>query len=174
MSDDEPPVPEEVLTSAKDQLDEEEISVADNEEILHALSELTPVYENDRSYFVLGNYDREPIRRLNLGVDRLPVVVPQHEVRLVILVDGGQLAQSVEDFLVVRQRDRFVVELVLRTREDLFGDGRLFVGHIRTLSASGDIVYEVNYQLNRRGLLWSDLLRGKLLVARTCIVSYEH
>jgi len=43
----------------------------DNEEILHALSELTPVYENDRSYFVLGNYDREPIRRLNLVADRL-------------------------------------------------------------------------------------------------------
>jgi len=59
MSDEEPPVPEEALTSAKDQLDEDEISLADNEEILHALSELTPVYENDRSYFVLGNYDRE-------------------------------------------------------------------------------------------------------------------
>jgi len=58
MSDEEPPVPEEVLTGAKDQLNEEEISLADNEEILHALSELTPVYENDRSYFVLGNYDR--------------------------------------------------------------------------------------------------------------------
>ena len=53
MSDDEPPVPEEVLTSAKDQLDDEEVSLADNEEILYALSELTPVYENDRSYFVL-------------------------------------------------------------------------------------------------------------------------
>ncbi len=71
MSDEEPSVPEGVLTSAKDQLDDEEISLADNEEILHALSELTPVYENDRSYFVLGNYDREPIRRLNLVVDRL-------------------------------------------------------------------------------------------------------
>jgi uncharacterized Fe-S cluster-containing MiaB family protein len=59
MSDEEPPVPEEAFTSAKDQLDEDEISLADNEEILHALSELTPVYENDRSYFVLGNYDRE-------------------------------------------------------------------------------------------------------------------
>ena len=30
MSNEEPPVPEEVLTSAKDQLDEEEISLADN------------------------------------------------------------------------------------------------------------------------------------------------
>lgn len=57
------------------------------EEILHALSELTPVYrknrqsatgldpevlhENDRSYFVLGNDDRELTRRLNLLFDRL-------------------------------------------------------------------------------------------------------
>ena len=71
MSDEEPSISEEVLTSAKDQLDDETISLADNEEILHALSELTPVYENDQSYFVLGNYDREPIRRLNLVVDRL-------------------------------------------------------------------------------------------------------
>mgnify|MGYP000468092333 CR=1 FL=1 len=71
MSDEETPIPEEVLTSAKDQLDDEAISLADNEEILHALSELTPVYENEQSYFVLGNYDREPIRRLNLVVDRL-------------------------------------------------------------------------------------------------------
>ena len=71
MSDEGSPVPEEVLTSATDRLDEAEISLADNEEILHTLSELTPVYESDRSYFVLGNYDREPIRRLNLVVDRL-------------------------------------------------------------------------------------------------------
>lgn len=35
------------------------------------MSELEPIYGNDRSYFVLGNYDREPIRRLNLVVDRL-------------------------------------------------------------------------------------------------------
>jgi hypothetical protein len=71
MPDEESPIPETVLTSAKAQLDEEELSLADNEEVLHALSELTPVYENERSYFVLGNYDREPIRRLNLVVDRL-------------------------------------------------------------------------------------------------------
>jgi hypothetical protein len=36
------------------------------------------------------------------AADRLPVVVPQHEVRLVVLVDGRQFAQGVEDLLVVR------------------------------------------------------------------------
>lgn len=71
MPDEGVPVPEEILTSAKDQLGDEAISLADNEEILHVLSELGPVYETDRSYFVLGNYDREPIQRLNLVVDRL-------------------------------------------------------------------------------------------------------
>lgn len=54
MSDEESPTPNEVLTSANEQLDHDEISLQDNEAILHALSELTPVYENDRSYFVLG------------------------------------------------------------------------------------------------------------------------
>jgi len=44
MSDEELPVPEDILTSAKDQLDDDEISLADNEEI-DPLSELTPVYE---------------------------------------------------------------------------------------------------------------------------------
>ena len=55
MPDEESPVPNEVLTSATERLDEEELSLADNKEILHALSELIPLYENERSYFVLGN-----------------------------------------------------------------------------------------------------------------------
>jgi len=37
MPDEELAVPKGILTSAKDQLDEEEISLADNEEILHTL-----------------------------------------------------------------------------------------------------------------------------------------
>ncbi len=71
MADRESPVPDELLTSARERLEQVSITLVDNEEILHALSEPTPVYETDWSYFVLGNYDREPIRRLNLVVDRL-------------------------------------------------------------------------------------------------------
>ncbi|ADB60437.1 hypothetical protein Htur_1551 [Haloterrigena turkmenica DSM 5511] len=71
MTDESPPVPEAVLTSATERLEAEELSIADNEEILRALSELTPIYETDRSYFVLGNYDPEPMGRLDLVVDRL-------------------------------------------------------------------------------------------------------
>jgi hypothetical protein len=44
MPDEEPPVPEDVLKSAKDQLDDDEISLADNEEILRGRdSECRPV-----------------------------------------------------------------------------------------------------------------------------------
>ncbi|SEQ38122.1 hypothetical protein [Natrinema salaciae] len=73
MTDDDSPVPdpEAVLASATERLEAAELSLADNEELLHAVSELRPLYESERSYFVLGNYDREPIRRLNLVVDRL-------------------------------------------------------------------------------------------------------
>ena len=71
MTDESPPVPEAVLTSATARLEDDELSLAENEALLAALSELTPIYERDRSYFVLGNYDREPRRRLDLVVDRL-------------------------------------------------------------------------------------------------------
>ncbi|NUC72354.1 hypothetical protein HTZ84_08525 [Haloterrigena sp. SYSU A558-1] len=71
MTDESPPVPEAVLTSATERLEAEERSLADNEELLRALSDLTPIYETERSYFVLGNYDPGPMGRLDLVVDRL-------------------------------------------------------------------------------------------------------
>ncbi|WP_440769213.1 hypothetical protein [Natronorubrum sp. DTA28] len=71
MTDESPPVPDEVLTSATERLEAEELTLAENEDLLHALSELTPIYERDRSYFVLGNYDPAQMRRLDLVVDRL-------------------------------------------------------------------------------------------------------
>ncbi|APW99497.1 hypothetical protein CHINAEXTREME_17750 [Halobiforma lacisalsi AJ5] len=71
MTDESPPVPDDVLTSVTDRLEDEELSLADNEELLKALSDLAPLYERERSYFVLGNYDPEQRRRLELVVDRL-------------------------------------------------------------------------------------------------------
>jgi hypothetical protein len=114
MSDEEPPVPEEVLTSAKDQLDDEEISLADNEEILHALSELTPVYENERSYFVLGNYDREPIRRLNLVVDRLNRRQDAYAFRMVDI--RGEWDNSIQKFCLIADIVTYLVGVAEKSR----------------------------------------------------------
>ena len=94
-----PSVPEDVLTSATERLDADEITLADNEEILHAMSELGPVYEMDRSYFELGNYDREPIRRLNLVVDRLNRRSDAYAFRMVDV--RGEWDNSIQKFCLI-------------------------------------------------------------------------
>jgi len=68
-------------------------------EVLNALSELTPVFENERSYFVLGNYDREPIRRLNLVVDRLNRRPDAYAFRMVDV--KGEWNNSIQTFCLI-------------------------------------------------------------------------
>ena len=126
MSNEEPPIPEEVLTSAKDQLDDEEISLADNEDILHALSELTPVYENDRSYFVLGNYDREPIRRLNLVVDRLNRRQDAYAFRMVDI--RGEWDNSIQKFCLIADIVTHLVGVAEKEPSDFLVEQGLLVG----------------------------------------------
>jgi hypothetical protein len=126
MPDEEPLVPEEVLTSAKDQLGEEKISLADNEEVLHALSELTPVYENDQSYFVLGNYDREPIRRLNLVVDRLNRRQNAYAFRMVDI--RGECDNSIQKFCLIADIVTYLVGVAEREPSDFLVEQGLLVG----------------------------------------------
>ncbi|QGA81937.1 hypothetical protein [Halomicrobium sp. LC1Hm] len=134
MSDEETPVPEEVLTSAKDQLDEEEISLADNEEILHALSELTPVYENDQSYFVLGNYDRDPIRRLNLVVDRLNRRTDAYAFRMVDI--KGEWDNSIQKFCLIADIVTCLVGVAEKDPSDFLVEQGLLVGTTEYFSKS--------------------------------------
>src|SRR6056297_585954 len=134
MPDEEPPVPEDVLKSAKDQLDDEEISLADNEEILHALSELTPVYENDRSYFVLGNYDREPIRRLNLVVDRLNRRQDAYAFRMVDI--RGEWDNSIQKFCVIADIVTYLVGVAEKEPSDFLVEQGLLVGTVEYFGKS--------------------------------------
>jgi len=53
------------------------------------------------------------------------------------------------DIVVAPDSKADFVELVLRTREDFLGDGRLLVGHTRFLSAPCDMVYRVNHRLSQ-------------------------
>ncbi|QKY18665.1 hypothetical protein [Halorubrum sp. CBA1229] len=126
MPDEKPPVPEEVLTSVKDQLVDEAISLADNEEILHALSELTPVYENERSYFVLGNYDREPIRRLNLVVDRLNRRQDAYAFRMVDI--RGEWDNSIQKFCLIADIVTYLVGVAEKEPSDFLVEQGLLVG----------------------------------------------
>ncbi|WP_254546075.1 hypothetical protein [Halomarina pelagica] len=131
---DESPVPEEVLTSVRDRLDQDELSLADNEEILRALSELTPVYENDRSYFVLGNYDREPIRRLNLVVDRLNRREDAYAFRMVDI--RGEWDNSIQKFCLIADLVTYVVGVAEKDPSDFLVEQGLLVGTVEYFAKS--------------------------------------
>ncbi|WP_246279849.1 hypothetical protein [Natronomonas salina] len=124
----------EVLTNGGEQLDKEEISLADNEEILHALSELTPVYENDRSYFVLGNYDRDPIRRLNLVVDRLNRRQDAYAFRMVDI--RGEWDNSIQKFCLIADIVTFLVGVAEKEPSDFLVEQGLLVGTTEYFSKS--------------------------------------
>ncbi|WP_435180110.1 hypothetical protein [Halorussus sp. AFM4] len=130
----ESPVPDEILASAKEQLDREEISLADNEEILHALSELAPVYENERSYFVLGNYDREPIRRLNLVVDRLNRRPDAYAFRMVDV--RGEWDNGIQKFCLVADIVTYVVGVAEKDPSDFLVEQGLLVGTVEYFAKS--------------------------------------
>jgi len=132
--DEESSVPEAVLTSAKGTVDEAELSLADNEEILHALSELTPVYENDRSYFVLGNYDREPIRRLNLVTNRLNWRTDAYAFRMVDI--RGEWDNSIQKFCLIADIVTYLVGVAEKEPSDFLVEQGLLVGTVDYFSKS--------------------------------------
>jgi hypothetical protein len=134
MSDEASPVPDEILASAKAELEQDELSLADNEEILHALSELTPVYEHDRSYFVLGNYDREPIRRLNLVVDRLNRRPDAYAFRMVDI--RGEWDNSIQKFCLIADIVSYLVGVAEKEPSDFLVEQGLLVGTVEYFSKS--------------------------------------
>lgn len=134
MVDEGSPVPEEIFTSAKEYLDEAEISLADNEEILHTLSELKPVYENERSYFVLGNYDRDPIRRLNLVVDRLNRRTNAYAFRMVDI--RGEWDNSIQKFCLIADIVTYLVGVAEKEPSDFLVEQGLLVGTVEYFSKS--------------------------------------
>ncbi|WP_423747391.1 hypothetical protein V5735_24610 (plasmid) [Haladaptatus sp. SPP-AMP-3] len=134
MSDEESPVPEGILTSATARLDRDEISLADNEEIVRTLAELTPVYENDRSYFVLGNYDREPIRRLNLVTDRLNRRGDAYAFRMVDI--RGEWDNSIQKFCLIADLVTHLVGVAEKDPSDFLVEQGLLVGTTEFFSKS--------------------------------------
>jgi len=126
MTDESPPVPEEVLTSATERLEQESLTIADNEEILRALSELTPIYEHERSYFVLGNYDPEPMRRLNLVVERLNRREDAYAFRMSDV--GGGWDNGIQKFCLIADLVSHIVGVAEREPSGFLVEQGLLVG----------------------------------------------
>ena len=134
MSDTPSSLPDDVLKSVKKQLETDEISLADNEEILQTLSELTPIYENDQSYFVLGNYDHDPIRRLNLVVDRLNRRQDSYAFRMVDI--RGEWDNSIQKFCLIADLVTYVVGVAEKDLSDFLVEQGLLVGTVEYFSKS--------------------------------------
>lgn len=149
MTDEESPLPDEILTSAKAQLDQEELSLADNEEILHTLSELTPIYETDRSYFVLGNYDRDPIRRLNVVVDRLNRRTDAYAFRMVDI--RGEWDNSIQKFCLIADLVTYLVGVAEKDPSDFLVEQGLLVGTVEYFSKSHVLKREYEDEANPFG-----------------------
>ena len=126
MPEEESSDPEATLDSARARLDDAELTLADNEEVLHALAELTPVYDHERSYFVLGNYDREPIRRLNLVVDRLNRRPDAYAFRMVDV--RGEWDNGVQKFCLVADLVTHLVGVAEKEPSDFLVEQGLLVG----------------------------------------------
>lgn len=71
MTDASPPVPAAGPTGPGDRLEGDPPVPAADERRRQNRCELAPVFEHERSYVVLGSYDREQLDRLDLVVDRL-------------------------------------------------------------------------------------------------------
>ena len=127
-------VPEGSLPSAAERIDEEELTLAGNEAVLHAMSELTPIFENERSYFVLGNYDREPIRRLNLVVDRLNRRPDAYAFRMVDV--KGEWDNPIQKFCLVADIVSSVVGVAEKDPSDFLVEQGLLVGTVEYRSKS--------------------------------------
>lgn len=134
MSDEGSESHESALASVKERLDEEAITLVDNEEIVHALSELTSIYENERSYFVLGNYDREPIRRLNLVVDRLNRRIDAYAFRMVDV--RGEWDNGIQKFCLVADLATYVVGVAEKDPSDFLVEQGLLVATVEYYAKS--------------------------------------
>ncbi len=71
MDDREVPSVDTVVERTAEYAHIENVSPAEYENTMHAVAELTPIFDHDRSCFVLGSYGTYEIRRLQLVKDRL-------------------------------------------------------------------------------------------------------
>lgn len=134
MVDEGPTIPDEILASAIVRLDEDETSLVQNEAVLDALAELTPVFENERTYFVLGSYGSEPIRRLNLVVDRLNRRPDSYAFRMVDI--RGEWDNNIQKFCLVADIVSYLVGVAEKEASGFLVEQGLLVGTAEYFSKS--------------------------------------
>jgi len=82
--------------------------------------------EDDRSYFVLGNYDREPIRWLNLVVNRLNRRQDAYAFRMVDI--RGVWDNSIQKFCLIADIVTYLTGVAEKEPSDFLVEQGLLVG----------------------------------------------
>lgn len=115
----------EIAAKADEYLRDANLSLEEYEELSDAVSELAPLVRTDASYFVLGSYGRDEIRRLQLVKDRLN---RRPNAYAFLMVDvRGEWKNGVLKFRVLADFADYVVGVVEHDRSGFLVEQGLFV-----------------------------------------------
>ncbi|WP_227353353.1 hypothetical protein [Haladaptatus salinisoli] len=157
----------EIAAKAGEHLHDANLSLEEYEELSDAVSELAPLVRTDASYFVLGSYGRDEIRRLQLVEDRLNRR-PNACAFLMVDVRGGWKNGALK-FRVLADFADYIVGVVEHDRSGFLVEQGLFVAeesyfektHVLRREYEG----ESPYKLDARERLRAPR-RGRRLYAR--------
>ena len=97
------------------------------EQALHAVGELTPLFEYDTSYFVLGSYGTPEIRRLQLVKDRLN---RRPDVYAFLMVNiRGEWSNTLVKFRILADYATYLVGVAEHNRSGFLVEQGLFILH---------------------------------------------
>src|SRR5699024_9311926 len=107
--------------------DRETLSPAEYEQALGAVAELTPLFEYDTSYFVLGSYGRPEIHRLQLVKDRLN---RRPEVYAFLMVDiRGEWSNTLVKFRILADYVSYLVGVAEHDHSGFLVEQGMFTLH---------------------------------------------
>lgn len=125
-SDFEPDI-EDVADRAAEYAHLDMLSPREYEQALHTVAELTPLFEHEISYFVLGSYGNKETRRLQLVKDRLN---RRPEVYAFLMVDmRGEWSNTLVKFRILADYARYVVGVAEHNRSGFLVEQGMFTLH---------------------------------------------
>ena len=115
----------EISEKATEYLHGETLSLEEYESLSNAISELTPLVQTDSTYFVLGSYGREEIRRLQLVKDKLNRRPNSYAFLMVDI--RGEWKNGVYKFRVLADFSDYIIGVVEHDQSGFLVEQGLFV-----------------------------------------------
>jgi hypothetical protein len=121
------PSAEEIADRVAEYANLDTLSPREYEQALHAVGELTPLFEYETSYFVLGSYGTPEIHRLQLVKDRLN---RRPEVYAFLMVDiRGEWTNTLVKFRILADYATYLVGIAEHNRSGFLVEQGMFTLH---------------------------------------------